>query len=222
MQDAHFYPHAKADATHALIWIHGLGAQGDDFLPLLPHLSLNSVRVILPNAPVLPVTVNGGMQMPAWYDITRLDINADVDEAGILTSVARITQMVDALLNEGFTTERIALAGFSQGGVIAYHSAFACLKRGMLLAGVLALSTYLPKAGDYPVEAGRVATPIVIHHGTQDPIVPYTLAKSALADLTALGFDVHLTAYEMGHEVIGKQIIDINAALQGFFNEKNQ
>ena len=153
--------------SFAVIWLHGLGADGHDFEPIVPELRLrDAVRFVFPHAPVRPVTINGGMAMRAWYDILGFDRNAKEDAAGIRASAAAVTELIDREIDRGIPAERIALAGFSQGGAIALHAA---LREPRALAGVLALSTYLPLAASLASErsAANAAIPIFMAHGTQ-------------------------------------------------------
>ena len=202
----------EAAANAAIIWLHGLGADGYDFVPIVPELKLPaavSARFLFPHAEVRPVTINGGMRMRAWYDILGFDRSDAQDEAGIRASAARVDALIDAQVAGGVPHGRIVLAGFSQGGAIALHVG---LRRREALAGVMALSTYLPLESTVAAEAtpaGR-ATPVLMCHGAQDPVVTLdrgTRSRDALRSLDAL-VDWH--QYPMGHEVCVEEIDGIS------------
>ena len=183
----------------AVVWLHGLGADGHDFEPIVPELRVNvPVRFVFPHAPVRPVTINGGMQMRAWYDILGFDRRAREDAAGIHASAAAVTELVDREIERGLSSDSIVLAGFSQGGAIALHTA---LRSPKPLAGVLALSTYLPLAATLASErsAANAAIPIFMAHGTDDPVLPFGLAETSRRALEALGYVVDWHAYRMAH-----------------------
>jgi phospholipase/carboxylesterase len=197
------------DINACIIWLHGLGADGSDFVPLVPRLGLREqgVRFVFPHAPVRPVTINGGMRVRAWYDIRRPDLRRDVDAAGIRRSVEAVTELVDRETVQ-FPVHRIVLAGFSQGGVIALQSA---LSGSEPAAGVLALSTYLAipgLTGKLPVQAGR-AMPIFMGHGTEDPVVPLALGEACRDQLVAAGYPVSFHTYSMAHAVCAEEVLDI-------------
>jgi phospholipase/carboxylesterase len=201
-------------ATAAVIWLHGLGADGHDFEPLVPELGLRErgVRFILPHAPERPVTVNGGYVMRAWYDIRRPDLRVDADVAGIRASVAIVGELIRRELASGIAPERIVLAGFSQGGAIVLHAGLTWPQR---LGGILALSTYLALPDELAAEipdAGR-ATPVFIGHGTDDPIAPFALAEDTRTRLQTLGCPVEFHAYRMPHSVCMDEVADIRAWL---------
>jgi phospholipase/carboxylesterase len=204
---------ASSPAQGAVIWLHGLGADGHDFAGLLPMLSFPqkaSIEWIFPHAPVRPITVNGGMEMPGWYDITSMEIARTPDAAGMAQSVAAIESLVGELEAKGFARSQIALAGFSQGGVIALLTALASKQA---FAGCLALSTYLPEAS----MACACETPVLMVHGTQDPIVPYSLGLRSFAALQEAGVAIEWQAYEMQHQVCSEQIEDISAWFSRIF-----
>ena len=199
----------------AIIWLHGLGADASDFLPIIGELKLaGGVRFVFPNAPLRPVTINGGMVMRAWYDIRGFGPDALEDSAGIAASAAQVRGLVEREVARGIARERIVLAGFSQGGAIALHAGLAGCGR---LAGILGLSTYLPAAGLLDA-AGPVATdiPVRLMHGSDDPVIPLALARASTATLRARGVTVEWSTYRMGHEVIWPEIRDISAWLQRF------
>jgi phospholipase/carboxylesterase len=199
----------------AIIWLHGLGSDGHDFESLVPALSLSpdlGVRFVFPHAPKRPVTINGGMAMRAWYDIYEMTLDRKVDMANIDESYEQIEALIEDQINKGISADRIILAGFSQGGVIAYQTA---LRTKHTLAGVLALSTYLVK-GDDVLEAADYAngkTPILIHHGLQDPVVVPALGTQARDLLISKGFSVSYQSYEMPHSVCPEQVQDISVWL---------
>jgi phospholipase/carboxylesterase len=197
----------------AVIWLHGLGADGHDFEPIVPELGLRiPVRFVFPHAPVRPVTINGGMAMRAWYDILGFDRQAAEDAGGIRASAAAVTALIDRELARGMASDRIVLAGFSQGGAIALHTA---LREPRPLAGVLALSTYLPLAATLAAErsAANSGLPIFMAHGTADTVLPLTLAESARRTLGALGYEVEWHAYPMPHSVCMEEVSAIGAWL---------
>jgi phospholipase/carboxylesterase len=197
----------------AVVWLHGLGADGHDFEPIVPELGLRfPVRFVFPHAPVRRVTINGGMPMRAWYDIYGFDPGAREDEAGIRASAAAVTELVDRELARGLPTERIVLAGFSQGGAIALHTA---LREPRPLAGVLALSTYLPLAATLAAErhAANARIPIFMAHGTVDSVLPLALAESSRRTLESLGYAVEWHVYPMAHAVCLEEVAAIGAWL---------
>jgi phospholipase/carboxylesterase len=199
----------EAPAQAAVIWLHGLGADGYDFVPIAPELRLAMpVRFIFPHAPVRPVTINGGMQMRAWYDIFSLSRQDRQDEAGIRESAARVQELIEAEAAAGVPRDKIVLAGFSQGGAIALHAG---LRQQQGLAGLLALSTYLPLESSLIAEltaAGR-GTPLLMCHGSYDNVVPLLLGSHSRDLLRKLGREVEWREYPMQHQVCGEEIADI-------------
>lgn len=196
-------------ATASVVWLHGLGASGDDFVPIVPHLRLPHMRFVFPEAPARPVTINAGYVMPSWYDIRSLGFGAAAreDEAQILASTAQIDALVAREVARGVPASRVVLAGFSQGGALALHVGH---RHPDTLAGILVLSAYLirPDALDegHPANA---ATPMLFMHGRHDDVVPYEAGRLACARFTREGRDVRWRDYPMGHEVTGEQIADI-------------
>jgi phospholipase/carboxylesterase len=189
-------------ATAAVIWLHGLGADGHDFPPIVPELGLpagHGVRFVFPHAPRIPVTLNGGMIMPAWYDIRSLDARGQ-DEAGIRQSDARLQRLIARELDRGVASERIVVAGFSQGGAIAL---FTGLRYERPLAGILALSTYLvaPDALALEVAEANRQVPIFQAHGTFDPMVPHDKGLMTRRWLLDHGWQVEAHDYPMAHQV---------------------
>jgi phospholipase/carboxylesterase len=197
----------------AVLWLHGLGADGHDFEPIVPELGLSvPVRFVFPHAPVRSVTINGGMAMRAWYDILGFDRRAREDAAGIRASAAAVTELVDREIERGMSSDRIVLAGFSQGGAIALHTA---LREPRPLAGVLALSTYLPLAATLASErsAANARLPLFMAHGTNDGVLPLQLAETSRGALEALGYAVEWHAYPMAHSICQEEVGAIGAWL---------
>jgi len=208
-------PEGPADA--AVVLMHGLGADGHDFETLVFELKLPSasaIRWVFPHAPIRPVTLNGGMPMRAWFDIIGLDRRSEEDEAGIRESAEGIRALVAREKERGVPADRIVLAGFSQGGAMALHTA---VREPERLAGVVALSTYLPLAGVLEAEAhpANAATPIFQAHGSDDPIVPLTLGEVSRDRLRAQGYDVDWHTYPMPHSVCGEEVADLREWLLG-------
>jgi phospholipase/carboxylesterase len=204
---------------YSVIWLHGLGADGHDFESLVPSLRLAMkphIRFVFPNAPVQAVTINGGMKMRAWYDILNMSMEHKVDAKGIYQSADLIEQLVKREMNDGIAPSRIMLAGFSQGGVIALHLG---LRFPEKLAGILALSTYLPtlpQLNEEASEAGK-ATPVFMAHGILDNIVAVETGKSVCTQLTALGYQVEWRDYLMEHSVSSQEVDDISEFINSVF-----
>jgi phospholipase/carboxylesterase len=206
-------PRRPADAS--VILLHGLGADGHDFESLVPELKLPdapAVRWVFPHAPIRPVTVNGGAQMRAWYDIVALDRRSVQDEAGIRESAGSASALIARERERGIAADRIVLAGFSQGGAIAL---FAGLRESERLAGILALSTYLPLADRLEAEAhpANAAVPIFMAHGTFDPLIALPLAEGSRGRLAARGHDVEWHTYAMPHSVCAEEVADLRRFL---------
>jgi phospholipase/carboxylesterase len=200
----------------SIIWMHGLGADGRDFLPLAQELDLSPVavvRYVFPNAPVIPVTINGGMPMPAWYDIRAADLVRREDEAGLRRSCAEITALIDREVQRGVPAQRIVLAGFSQGCAMAL---MAGLRYPATLAGIMGLSGYLPLAETTAAEHSPASlhTPVWLAHGEHDGIVPMARAESSAALLRGLGHTVAWSQYPMEHSVCPAEVRDIEAWLR--------
>lgn len=194
---------------HSIIWLHGLGADGHDFVPIVDELDLPAaVRYVFPHAPQRPVTINGGFVMRAWYDIAGQDIGARQDEAGIRASQADIEALIAQEMDRGTPPQNIFLAGFSQGGAVALHTA---LRHPVALGGVLALSCYLPLAETVAGEASADAlrTPVFMAHGRSDTVVPLALGKSSKDALEKLGCGVEWHEYAMPHSVCPEELRDI-------------
>lgn len=187
-------------AQSAIIWLHGLGADAHDFEGIVPLLPTEQfvTRMIFPNAPVRPVSINMGMEMRAWYDISDTNFR-NADREGIAHSQQLIQSLIDEQIASGITSDKIVLAGFSQGGAMALHTGLRCPDK---LAGVLALSCYvLDREPDDSLSAANQATPIWMAHGTHDPVVPYDLGKTSADFLTALDYKVTFVSYPIAHEV---------------------
>ena len=190
----------------SVIWLHGLGASGHDFEPVVPELGLDpqlAVRFVFPHAPRIPVTVNGGMVMPAWYDILEMSLDRKVDVVQIEKSAAAIRDLIQHEIEQGVNPENIVIAGFSQGGAVAYQTALTYPQR---LAGLLTLSTYLAVEDTSNYTAINKDLPIKIDHGTQDPVVPIVLGQRANETLTNQGYQVEFNTYPMAHQVCLPQI----------------
>jgi phospholipase/carboxylesterase len=203
----------RGPVRSAVIWLHGLGADGHDFAPIVPELGLPAslgVRFVLPHAESIPVGINGGMVMPAWYDITEVDLTRRHDEAGMRRSAARIGDLIARERQRGMPGERLVLAGFSQGGAVAL---FAGLRHPERLAGIVALSTYL--VGEASLDAERStanqSVPILQVHGTRDGVVVPARGEAARDALRRRGYPVEFHGYPMQHEVCREEI-DVVAA----------
>jgi phospholipase/carboxylesterase len=195
----------------AVIWLHGLGADGHDFEPIVPELvqpAERALRFVFPHAPVRPVTLNNGYTMRAWYDIVAIDRRAAEDESGIRASQALITQLIRRENARGISTGHIVLAGFSQGGAMALFSGTRYPER---LAGIIGLSCYQILAGRFAAERdpANQATPIFLAHGMQDPVVMPALGEAACRQLEAAGYTVEWHAYSMPHSVCPQEVADI-------------
>ena len=196
--------------THSIIWLHGLGADGHDFEPIVNELTLQkSIRFIFPHAPEMSVTINNGLRMPAWYDIKAAQINAQQDAAGIHRSQQAILALIEREIERGIESAHIILAGFSQGGAIALHTG---LRYNKPLAGIMGLSTYLPLADTVENEChpANKNTPIFLAHGSHDPIIPFQLAAETKTALHNLHYSVTLNKYLMEHSVCPEEIDDIS------------
>ena len=200
----------------SVIWLHGLGADGNDFAAMVPQLDLRGcppIRFIFPHAPSMPVTVNGGYVMPAWYDIVGANLVDRQDAAGIQKSEKAIVALIEQEVARGIPYERIVLAGFSQGCAMALHTGLRLPHR---LAGIMALSGYLPLADRFPSErhTANAHTPVFIAHGTQDPVVILKRGEDSRDALKALGHPVQWHTYPMQHSVHPQEIVDIAAFLK--------
>jgi phospholipase/carboxylesterase len=203
-----------------VIWLHGLGADGNDFAPLVPELGLRDlpgIRFIFPHAPMMPVTINNGYVMRAWYDVTPGDLEGrqrQADESGVRASQAAIEDLIAHENRRGIAARDIVVAGFSQGGAIALQTG---LRHRERLAGVMALSAYLPLAETLPAEAAvqNKDVPIFYAHGTYDPVIPIAMATASRDRLGALGYPVEWHEYPMQHSVCLEEVQAISAWLRG-------
>lgn len=195
----------------AVIWLHGLGADGHDFEPIVPELHLPAtlpLRFVFPHAPVRPVTINAGMVMRAWYDIISLDADGRADEAGVRESSAMLDALIEHEIERGINVDKIVIAGFSQGGAIVLYNA---LRSAYRFAGLMALSTYLPLPNRIQAEVVNTDTslPVFMAHGTMDPMIPYQGGRQSALRLKQLGYDVEWHEYPMAHGVCPQEISDI-------------
>lgn len=215
MQDV--LPHITLETgkspQHSIIWLHGLGADGEDFVPIAEEMDLPvAVRYLFPHAPKRPVTINGGFIMRAWYDIAAATIDAQQDATGIRAAQAAIETLIAQETQRGTAPENIYLAGFSQGGAIALHTG---LRHTQRLGGIIALSTYLLLAEALAQEASAAAQniPIFMAHGRSDPVVPYALGKASAEKLSELGYQPEWHEYAMPHSVCMEEVSDVAAWL---------
>ena len=210
----------KSAHKYSVIWLHGLGADGHDFEGIAPELHLNAepnIHFIFPNAPVQPITVNGGMHMRAWYDVLEMSLERKVDIAGIYQSAKLLVQLIEQEMDKGIPSEHILLAGFSQGGVIALHAG---LNFPHKLAGIIALSTYFPTLEQLKTEpsAANKATPIFMAHGILDSVVAIESGKAVFNALQALDYNIEWHDYLMAHSVCIEEIGHISAFINGIFS----
>ncbi|WP_394787945.1 alpha/beta hydrolase [Rhodoferax sp.] len=202
--------------TAAVIWLHGLGASGDDFAAIVPELDLRGcapIRFVFPHAPTMPVSINNGYVMPAWYDIKNVDLVRQEDAAGIHASAHAIEALIAHEVARGMAPEHIVLAGFSQGCAMALHTG---LRHSARLGGIMALSGYLPLASTLAAERhpANFKTPIYMAHGTADPVVVLPRAEASHQALQALGYAVQWHTYPMPHSVHPQEVADISRFLQ--------
>ena len=195
----------------SVVWLHGLGADGHDFAPIVPELVRQewpALRFVFPHAPVRAVTINAGMRMRAWYDIRDFDLANRADEAGVEASIAQVEALVAREAARGVPASRLVLAGFSQGGAIALAAG---LRRREPFAGLVALSTYLPQhdRAAQLLAPGANAQPVFMAHGVQDPVVPYPAGEASARLLGSLGFAVDWHRYPMPHSVCAEEIRDL-------------
>jgi phospholipase/carboxylesterase len=201
----------------AVIWMHGLGADGHDFEPIVPELDLAGVpaiRFVFPHAPMRPVTINAGMVMRAWYDVAGQGGVRREDEQGVRASQRAIEALIERERKRGVAPARIVLAGFSQGGAMALHTGLRYAER---LAGLVALSSFLPLPDTLAAEASPVnrGVPIFVAHGTHDPMIPLDRARDSRDRLLALGYRVEWHEYPMPHSVCAEEITDLSTWLRG-------
>ena len=200
----------QAQPDAAVIWLHGLGADGNDFAPIVPELGLSEefkIRFVFPHAPEIPVTVNGGYVMPAWYDILEMQIDRRVDVEQLMVSAKAISALIERELERGIPSQRILLAGFSQGGAVAYQVALSYPKP---LGGLLAMSTYFATGDRIVTDSANDKLSIEIHHGLYDPVVPEELGRKALQRLEEFGYKPRYKTYPMEHGVCPEQLKDIS------------
>ena len=201
----------------SVIWLHGLGADGHDFEPIVPELRLPAelpLRFVFPHAPVRPVTINGGMAMRAWYDILSLDTNGRADADGVRESTALLEALIEREQERGIAPEKIVIAGFSQGGAIAINAALRATKK---LAGLMALSTYIALPGELAASTADRSMPVFMAHGTFDPMLPMQWGRASAEKLEALGYGVEWHDYPMAHAVCPAEIGDIRRWLLSVF-----
>ena len=191
----------KANPNAAIIWMHGLGADGHDFADIAPELGLPenaAIRFIFPHAPIMPVTINGGYKMRAWYDISDMDLGRDPDIEGIEKNSKFVAEFVDAEIEKGINSEKILLIGFSQGGVMALHTATRYPKK---LAGVASLSSYFPTTSTMPSDGVNSKIPIFFGYGNYDNVVSPSLSQKAYDFLKSNGNPIEKHSYDMQHSV---------------------
>lgn len=193
----------------SIIWLHGLGADGNDFTPIVPQLRLSedlSIRFIFPHAPSIPVSINNGYVMPAWYDIKMMNVDSHADEEQLMQSAAWIHALIDREIERGVDSSRIIIAGFSQGGAVSFEAALTYAKP---LAGIMALSTYFATAGSIKINPIQNTIPIMICHGSMDPVIQESLGRKSVATLQNLGFVPEYNSYPMEHSLCPQEIEDI-------------
>ena len=198
-----------AAVNASIIWLHGLGADGSDFAPLVPQLNLPDsfgIRFIFPHAPSIPVSINNGFVMPAWYDIKEMNIDRHVDEEQLQQSAASVHALIDREIERGVDSSRIIVAGFSQGGAVSFEAGLTYPKP---LAGIMALSTYFATADSIKVNPIQIGMPILVCHGSMDPVVAEALGQKSVATLKNLGFEPEYNSYPMEHSLCPQQIVDI-------------
>jgi phospholipase/carboxylesterase len=201
----------QVTATAAVIWLHGLGSNGHDFESILPELKLPQdapVRFIFPHSPSIAVTINGGMVMPAWYDILEMGAGRKLNVQQLLDSANQVVELIERERARGIASDRIIIAGFSQGGAVAYQAALSYPDK---LAGLLALSTYFPTSDSIEFSDANRELPIEVMHGSHDPVVLPSMGKEALAALSSANFNPNWRTYPMEHNVCLEQIQDIAA-----------
>ncbi|MEK0267859.1 alpha/beta hydrolase [Stenotrophomonas rhizophila] len=208
-----------ADPQWSVLWLHGLGADGHDFAPIVPELvrpHWPAIRFVFPHAPVQPITINNGVPMRAWYDIVSADFRSRADSAGVDASIVELELLIEREVARGIPAERILLAGFSQGGAVILS---ALLRRTRPLAGLIALSTYLPdpaKAAAARV-ADAISVPVFMAHGTQDPVIPVAIARDTAQTLENLGLPVEWHTYTMAHQVCAEEMHALGEWLEARF-----
>ena len=212
-----------ANPGGTVIWLHGLGADGHDFEAIVPELRIPAslpLRFVFPHAPVRPITINGGMEMRAWYDIVSFDKEGRADEPGIRASSVLVDGLLEREQQRGIESSKIVIAGFSQGGAIALHNV---VRSPLKLCGLMALSSYLPLRDTIDADVANnphacdLSVPVFIGHGTSDPMVPYEGGRGAADVLEFMGYQVEWHEYPMGHSVCAQEIADISNWLQAIY-----
>jgi phospholipase/carboxylesterase len=210
----------KDNPTWGVIWLHGLGADGHDFESIVPELveaHWPGIRFVFPHAPKRPVTINGGMRMRAWYDITSIDRKALGEAPGLRDSIQSLEHWIKQLKQAGIASERVILAGFSQGGAVILSALARSTHR---FAGAMALSCYMPLADSLAAEKldKNLSTPIFIAHGSQDPVVPFALGLDSAKVLREQGYKVQWHTYSMPHSLSGEEILDLRFWMSGILS----
>jgi phospholipase/carboxylesterase len=211
-----------ASPQWSIIWLHGLGADGHDFAPIVPELvrpQWPALRFVFPHAPKRPVSINNGMPMRAWYDIVSMDFRSRADATGVAESVVQVEELIAREQARGIPLNRILLAGFSQGGAITLSAG---LKRREQLAGLIALSTYLPEvdAAAAQLVEGATSQPVFMAHGSADPVIPVQIADHSMQVLKDLGFNVEWHRYPMAHQVCAEEIHALGDWMQARFAQQ--
>ena len=204
----------NSPVTASVIWLHGLGANGHDFEPIVPQLHLPTslgIRFIFPHAPEMPVTINGGYVMPAWYDILDMKIDRKVDVTQLVASANFVQTLIDREIESGIDSKRIILAGFSQGGAVGYQAA---LTYPQSIGGLIAMSTYFATSDSVQLHSANSSLPIKIFHGTEDPVVSESLGTLAVDKLSAMGLSPDYQTYPMAHNVCAEEVDAISSWIQ--------
>jgi phospholipase/carboxylesterase len=199
------------EVNASVIWLHGLGADGNDFAPIVPQLDLPqdfATRFIFPHAPSIPVSINNGYVMPAWYDIKQMDVDRHVDDEQLRLSASRVHDLINREIERGVDSSRIIVAGFSQGGAVAYEAGLSFPKP---LAGIMSLSSYFATAETVQINPVHQSIPILICHGSHDPVVNESLGQKSLETLQSRGFEPEYHSYPMEHSVCPAEVVDIAA-----------
>ena len=207
----------QAEVVGSVIWLHGLGADGNDFVPVVRELNLPAalnLRFVFPHTASIPITINNGYVMPAWYDIYEMTLDRKIDTAQLCASAAQVHALIEREIERGVPSEKIVIAGFSQGGAVAYEAALSYAKP---LAGLLALSTYFATHETVVEAAANKTIPILIQHGSADPVVNEVLGQRAYRQLADRGYAVQYESYPMEHTLCGEQVGAIGKWLQERF-----
>ncbi|KXO07536.1 phospholipase/carboxylesterase family protein [Moritella sp. JT01] len=208
----------KLPANASVIWLHGLGANGHDFAPIVPMFALpveHQVRYVFPHAPEIKVTINNGYKMPAWYDILEMTLERKIDMSGLMLSVEQVQNLIQREIDRGIDSARIIVAGFSQGGAVAYQSA---LTFSQPLAGLMVMSSYFATYKTIEVHKNNLTLPIHVYHGSADPVVAESLGLDAVKYLEALGYEPCYSRYPAEHTVTPQQINDISQHITQFLS----